>query len=178
MKKFIILFSIGFLLGPLCDLFHVLSHTSGYPYPKILGLAWWVPFLFGSAGCVVGYSHVQFDRIFHRPKREFSNQKIIFGLLSFMMIYAVSGFYTDEGMLKFLILALMALVSWIIFDKTFLGLVLAVATAFLGCLVEIFLISIGHFYYVHPDIWGIPYWLPFLYIVASVSVGNLGRKLL
>lgn len=168
---------IGFFLGPASDLFHNVTNTSGYPYPAFLGLAWWVPLLFSGATVLVALSHVYSDKLFRQPKRELSWKKVIFGLLSFFLIYAISGFLKINLLPKFLILAVIALDVWFFFDKTLYGFILSILTAICGCLVESSLVQIGHFYYVEPDFLGVPYWLPFLYITASVSVGNLGRKL-
>lgn len=175
--KLILLFLIGATLGPLCDLFHVLSKTSGYPFPRFYGLAFWVPILFGSATVVLALSHVLSDKIFKRPKRELSKRQIVMGLLTFMFIYYASGFLMVSEVLKLIILGFIAFTTWCLFDRTLYGLILAIITAFFGCLVEILIIRTGHFYYNIHDVFRIPYWLPFLYMTASVAVGNLGRKL-
>lgn len=53
---------------------------------------------------------------------------------------------------------------------------MALMTALCGPLVKIMLINVFHLdQYMHPQFYGIPYWIPLVYFVA---VGNLGRKYL
>lgn len=78
---------------------------------------------------------------------------------------------------KFIILGMIAIATWYVFDKTIIGIILAVGTALFGCLVEISLIKSHLFYYYLPERWGIPLWLPFIYMTASVAIGNFGKKL-
>ena len=110
-----ILFILGAFLGPLCDLFHNLSQTSGYPYPFFLGLAWWVPLLMGSATAFIGQSTLMIDDFFKQPKRHLSWMKVFLGLFQFAFIYFVSGFLKVETSILFLTLALIASISWYIF---------------------------------------------------------------
>jgi len=175
--KILFIFVIGAVLGPISDLFHVKSLTSGYPFHKYFGLAWWVPLLFGSATVVVAISHVLADKLFKRQPRELSMRQVVMGLWSFMFIYYASGYLMLSQYYKIAALGFIAFSIWYIFDKTLLGLILAFLTAIFGCLIEIMIIQTGHFYYNIKDFFGIPYWLPFLYMTASVVVGNLGRKL-
>jgi hypothetical protein len=43
--------------------------------------------------------------------------------------------------------------------------------------VEVVLSSAGLFSHTHPDVLGVALWLPWIYVAASVGVGNLGRWL-
>jgi hypothetical protein len=40
------------------------------------------------------------------------------------------------------------------------------------------LVAAGAFTYLHPDVFGVPYWLPCIYAIASLAVGDLGRSLI
>jgi hypothetical protein len=66
---------------------------------------------------------------------------------------------------------------WIVLDGTVVGLGLAIATAASGVLVEATLVSLGVFTYVAPDAGRVASWLPWLYVAASVAVGNFARWL-
>lgn len=168
---------LGFFLGPLADLFHNLSETSYYPHPFFLGLAFFVPFLFGSATVLVGLSHVFIDQILSRHI-SLTWTQVVLGLVGFLGIYAVSGYFRlGPSFLLYLLLGSIAIVIWYFLDQTAVGLFLALLTAIGGCAVEITLGLVGQFHYNAPDLWGIPLWLPFLYMVASVAVGNLARKM-
>lgn len=66
---------------------------------------------------------------------------------------------------------------WVACDRSRAGLLLAIGTAIVGCFVEVALTSLDAFHYVHPDAGPIASWLPWIYVTASVAVGNLGRFL-
>ena len=61
----------------------------------------------------------------------------------------------------------------------YLDLILMIATAVVATFVEIVLVAYDVFSY-HPDfqhLLGVPIWIPLLYALASIFVGNLARKL-
>src|SRR2546427_3107327 len=68
------LFLLGATLGTALDAFHVYSHVEQYTKPAFFWVAWWVPFLFGSAAVAIGYSHPLVDPLIHniRPPRRIS----------------------------------------------------------------------------------------------------------
>ena len=169
-----ILFITGALLGSFFDGFHTHSGTTFYSHPWILKMAWWVPLLFGSATLAIGDSHARFDSLLGRNKEIPSWTAVFVGLIIFGMIYCASGFLPQS--LKFFFTLGGALFLWLLFDRTWQGIMLGVGTGLAGSLVEITLIHFDYFHYTNPDHWGIPDWLPLLYFGASVSVGNLGRK--
>lgn len=76
-----------------------------------------------------------------------------------------------------LILAVWACLTWYVFDNTRQGLFMAGLTAFAGPCAEIVLINYGHLYeYSHPDLAGIPSWIPYVYACGAPAVGNLSRQ--
>ena len=68
-------------------------------------------------------------------------------------------------------------VAWAVCDRTGAGLLLAGATAVGGPLVEILLIRAGAFVHHEVLVFGIPGWLPLLYLTAAVGLGGLARWL-
>ncbi len=50
-------------------------------------------------------------------------------------------------------------------------------TAITGTLIEMILVAAGAFTYLHPDVFGVPYWLPYIYAIASLAVGDLEGRL-
>jgi hypothetical protein len=100
---------------------------------------------------------------------------VMAGLLIFGILYFASGFLPVS--LKFYFILGGALLIWLLFDRSWQGALLGLGTGLAGSCVEITLTHFDYFHYTSPDRWGIPYWLPFLYVGASVAVGNLGRKL-
>jgi insulin-induced protein len=178
MKKQLLLFLIGAVLGSFYDGFHTYSNTTYYPNPWILKMAWWVPLNFGLAILAVADSHVSLDRTLKRKGRGLSWAAVLSGLALFGVLYFTSGFLPRPSAEKAVILWLGAVFLWILFDRTWQGVLLGILTGVVGSLVEITMTSLGLFFYVRPDFHGIPCWLPALYFGASVTVGNLGRKLL
>ncbi len=187
-KRLGVLFGVGFLLGPVGDYCHLISHTTAYPLPagvfSIGGIPLWVPFLFGAAAVAVGWSHPVFDRWFHRvPSGKTVNSPFYAwgGVLLFLALYCVSGFlpWTTPGG-DDIFLACCALGIWKFLDGRLLGFFLALLTAFTGSFVEISLVHFGIFSYLPPkdQLWGVATWLPSLYFAASVTLGNFGRHLL
>jgi len=187
-KRVLLLFVLGAILGPVGDSFHVVSGTTDYP-PNLFHLyfwrlPFWVPLIFGVAGVAIGTSHPQMDRWLGAPpdrpgSRSFA--AVVFGIASFLGIYAMTAFVPlrSGGSLDVLI-ALSAISVWLLLDRTWQGLVLAAMTALVGTFTEISLVHVGAFWYLPPKnlLFGVGSWLPWLYVSASVAVGNLGRYLL
>ena len=55
---------------------------------------------------------------------------------------------------------------------------MALLTAFVGPVVEIGLIKAHLYAYTHPDVAGIPLWIPQVYFAGAPAVGALGRQVL
>jgi len=182
--RMLLLFLLGFLLAPLGDVCHILSDTIIYP-PGVYNyyifgiLPYWVPFLFGTATVLIGASHLFSDKLFDFKlflKYGSTNPPwwhIGLGMFAFLFLYCISGIAPYWVMMLVLVYLLATLA------RGPYDLVLMSATALVGASAEIHLISQNLFSY-HPDhrhIFGIPMWLPLLYALASLVVGNLARKL-
>jgi hypothetical protein len=187
-KRFLILFFTGFILGPIGDYSHVVTGTTAYPQGKfayyILSLPFWVPFLFGGATAAIGLALPFWDKVLgpSQERRGARNYFLaILGLILFLGFYILSGalpFRTGGG--TDLVLAALAILLWLVFDGTWQGVLLGLATACFGVLTEIYLVRIGAFSYLPraANFFGVPTWRPWLYFAASVTVGNWGRVLL
>ncbi len=186
-KNVLILFSLGFFLGPIGDFCHVVAKTTGYPQ-GIFGIyffriPFWVPFLFGLATLAIGLSHPRLDRLLGKPpvRPGMKNwTKVGTGILLFLSLYGISGFMPwKTGGINDLVLAGLGLFLWWEYDRSWQGIVLGILTAIAGTCVEIALVHLGAFFYLPPknNLFGVASWLPWLYFAASVTVGNLGRRL-
>ncbi|GAQ78429.1 hypothetical protein KFL_000130110 [Klebsormidium nitens] len=108
---------------------------------------------------------------------------VLISIALFAMQYDLSGVLAEKassGELSWtavnLALAGTAIAHWATFDRTRSGLFWAALTATVGPLVEIGLIEGLHLYhYTHPDVFGIPLWIPWVYWCGAPAVGNLGR---
>lgn len=185
--RILILFILGFFLGPVGDYAHVISGTTGYPQSVfgfyVMGIPFWVPLLFASASLAVGLSHPWMDRWLGKAVDRPGTRGMgiaIFGLLVFMAVYGLSGFLPwPTGGLSDLVLMFLATLVWIFLDRSWQGLILGAFTAIIGTAVEITLVHYHAFYYVFPkdNLYGVASWLPWIYFTASVTLGNFGRVL-
>ena len=185
MKAIVVLFITGAVLGTLGDWTHVISNVVGYPNSFMLipvtQQAFWVPLLFGSAGVAIALSHAKVDQWLkvQRPKKTWL--EIALGIIALLLLYGISGFLNfEQAQLRNLLLMTAAVSIWFAFDRSKSGLLFALLTAAVGVTVEATLVHLGAFYYGSHviDFLGFPFWIVWLYVAASVAVGNLGRKLL
>lgn len=170
------LFLLGATLGTALDAFHVYSGVERYPVPTFLGVAWWVPLLFGAAAVAIGCSHVGADMLLRQRRRPV---RLVWSLGEGMWVvlaYVVSASELDSWA-KMGLLGVIYINFWVIAGRSWQNLVLSVVTAITGMLVEMVLVATGAFSYVHPDMLEVPYWLPCIYLCASLAVGDVGRAL-
>lgn len=173
-----LLFALGFFLGPFCDLFHNVTGTSAYKSPQILGLARWVPFLFGSAVFVIGFSQT-LVRVFMSDQNRTKACSPIIPLMLFVFQYALSGYLVAPLVVKTMLLVFVSVLCVWMLKSSALSLVLALVTAFGGTGFEILLGQWGEFFYFqkHQNFWGVPLWLPAIYFTASLAVSHLAWSL-
>ncbi len=170
------LFLLGATLGTALDAFHVFSHVERYPAPTLLGVAWWAPLLFGGAAVAIGYSHPLVDPLLHH-RRFRSLVSSLLGLAWLPLAYVIGASFFDT-LTKTMLLLLVYCNFWILSGSDWQNLVFSFVTAITGTLIEMILVAAGAFSYTHPDMLGVPFWLPCLYACASLAVGDLGRTLL
>ena len=167
------LFLLGATLGTALDALEVYSGVERYPRPMLFGVAWWVPLLFGAAAVAIGYSHPLISRT--RPYRRLSSS---IGELTWLVLaYLISASPLDS-LARVGLIAIIYLNFWLLAGRSWQDLLLAFVTVVTGTLTEMILVNAGAFSYTHPDILGVPYWLPGLYACASLAVGDLGRSLM
>lgn len=167
----LLLLALGATLGSALDAIHTHTGTTEYPAPVWLKMAWWTPLLFGAAGVAVGLPRAAL------AKEPAPTTGAVAGSMAlFVLCYALSG-TLPGNVARAAVLFIIFAASWWAFDRTRLGLALALLTGLGGCVVEIILIRQGAFRHLQPTWLGIPLWLPWLYAAAQVGVGNLGRRL-
>jgi hypothetical protein len=169
------LFVLGAVAGSALDAFHTSAHVERYPSPAFLGVAWWVPLLFGSAAVLIGCSHAFVDPLLrqHRsPPLINSMAELAWLLLAYLMSAGALDTFTKTGLLL-----LIYLNFWLLAGHAWQNLVFSLVTGVTGTLIETILVSAGAFAYLHPDVLGVPYWLPCMYACASLAVGDVGRSL-
>ncbi|MCC6811141.1 MAG: hypothetical protein IT381_27170 [Deltaproteobacteria bacterium] len=170
------LFAFGALAGSLLDGIHTHSGMTVYATPWWWMMAVWTPPLFGFAAVAIAFAHWLSDRKWPRPAPVPSWTAVGVGGAIFAITYYLSGYLPAGNVVKALVLIAIFVGCWLAYDRTRHGLVLATITAAGGASAEITLTTIGAFRHLHPDVAYLPYWLPCLYLVASVTVGNVGRR--
>jgi hypothetical protein len=174
----VVLAALGATVGTLLDWAHVENGAVAYTRPVPLGIAWWTPVLYAGAALAIGISHSSVDRWIGRAgARRLSPLRLGSGMLCFLAIWYATGALRLTSALVAALLAPACLAVWWLFDATRGGLALALATALAGVGVEATLVRFGLFRHTHPDVLGVAWWLPTIYVAASVAVGNVGRAL-
>ena len=171
------LFLLGASVGTSLDAFHVYSNVERYSVPLLFGVAWWVPLLLGTAAVAIGYSHPLVDPLLHHRRRP-RHLLLSTGELTWLVLaYLVAGSVLDS-IAKVGLLVIIYLNFWLLAGRGWQNLLLALVTAITGTLIEMVLVAAGAFSYLHPDMLGVPYWLPCIYACASLAVGDFGRTLI
>jgi hypothetical protein len=177
LRNAVILALLGASLGPALDYAHVVTGAIRYP-PPVRWLPWWVPLLYTGAALVIGLSHPAMDPLLRRgPPPPLSRRRVALGFAGFCAVWLASGALPLPSPAVAAILAPASLALWWWLDRSGPGLLQAAATAAGGCAVEIVLSRAGLFSHTHPDVLGVALWLPWIYVAASVGVGNVGRWL-
>ena len=143
----------------------------------------WVPILFGVAGFLMSSIILTLDNWVGRTDsdRNLSWPKVLYGILLFSFQYWFSGFL-DNALVPSptinILLLIIALSGTAAFGLSRSTLILSASTFAAGPLTEIFLINeLGLYQYTHPVFLGICNWIPWVYWLGAVAVGNLARKL-
>jgi hypothetical protein len=168
---------LGTTFGTALDAFHVYSSIEQYTRPAFLGVAWWVPLLFGFAAVAIGYSHPLIDPLIHNLRRPHRLSSSIAELAWLLLAYVIAA-SPISSLAKAILLSIIYFNFWLLTGRGWQNLLLSLVTAITGTLVEMTLVAAGAFTYLQADILGVPYWLPFMYACASLAVGDLGRSLM
>jgi len=177
-KRALILALLGASFGTLFDYAHARTGAIAYARPSSILVPWWVPFLYAGASLAIGLSHPLADELLRRRALVPLTPKLLLGgFAGLCAIWFASGALPFASWVVALILAPVSLLLWRWLDRTWQGLVMAFATALGGCAVEVLLSRAGLFSHTHPDVLGFAVWLPWIYVAASVGLGNVGRAL-
>jgi hypothetical protein len=178
LKRALVLAALGATFGTLFDYAHVRTGAIVYPGDPPLGVPAWVPFLYMGAALSIGLLHPVGDRLLHRrPRFPHTPARLAIGFLGLCAIWFLSGALPFDTLTVSALLATAGVAMWWWLDRTWQGLLAAAATALGGCLTEVVLSRSGAFRHTHPDVLGVALWLPWIYVAASVGLGNVGRFL-
>eukprot|EP00903_Cladosiphon_okamuranus_P013546 g12618.t1 len=179
----------GAILGPNLDNYHSAFGVLTYKDPIELSVAghllvttdWWVPPLFAVAGAGIGGLYILLDAALEtpQPQRQPVLRDIFICISLFSFQYYLSGLLVAAGCPYWVLVASLALIAervFNVFDATRAGLVVSLATATLGPLIEVFLVNATDLYvYNGADLFGVDSWIPVVYFCGGPAVGNLAR---
>lgn len=168
---------LGATLGVALDWLHVVSGTTAYAEPVMLGLAWWVPLLFGAAAVAMGLARPLAERVTDRMSTALTAAGAARGIGLFVLAYLASAFLPFPTLGLAVIISVIFLCAWGVSDGTALGFFLALATAVIGTSVEVALTAAGAFAHAHQELLGVAVWLPALYATGQMGVGAVGKRL-
>jgi hypothetical protein len=164
----------GAVVCTVCDHLHVMTGVLSYPRPAFFGEAWWVPLLFAAASVVI----VDGARVVRKALRGPllpvpSGLRIAAGGVGFVTAYAFTAYGHDRpGLVLWVLIGF-----WLARAPTVPRWVLAysIVVAIGGSSFEGFWSRLGFFRYHAPDLWGVPRWLPGIYLHVAFLTADLGR---
>lgn len=171
----VVLALLGATLGAALDGLHTHFGKTAYTHPVVWLMAWWVPLLFAAA-FALGLARPLLERILgaEGPMPTRAGVAAAFG--AFVAAYVVSVLPLPWPAIAGMILVLFA-VSWWLCDRSPAGLAVALAASLGGPAVESFLVGRGLFVHHQVLAFGVPGWLPCLYLVAAVALTTLAKRL-
>jgi hypothetical protein len=177
MRTIVILFLFGALIGNAYNAFHAYSGTLPITPIHISPLLDWSSYLlFGLASVLIGMLTILFDRQ-SQETPQVSWQRAIgaIGLLGIFYFLSACIFLGNNTILLILIAGFVLFAT--LYDRSASAILAAVIVAVIGSSLEIFFVHSGMYYYARPQLFGVTYWLPLLYGIASIATGQLARAL-
>lgn len=174
----LLLLFLGATLGSALDGIHTHFGATQYARPGLFLMAWWTPILFAAA-FAVGVLRPLLDRWALRsgsPAPLPRWMHVIVTLSLFVAAYWNSVMPLPWPYVSGMMLATFGL-GWLVSDRTPLTLGIAVVAAIGGPAVEALLVSQGAFQHLQDTAFGLPGWLPFLYLNAAIALTTLARFL-
>lgn len=147
---------VGAVAGVLGDQIHVIGGVIVYRDPLLFGQPWWVPVQYGLAA-VVGYAGASRLRASH--------ERISVASGWFLGAYLATAVFQRWALPLALVLGVVGLARAVRLGVVCLAFGLAVAL--FGVLWEAGLTFTGAFSYRHPNVLGVAFWLPALYLNAA-----------
>lgn len=163
---------IGTALCVALDLRHVQSGTTFYASPFALGVAGWTPVLFAAASAAALGGTRGLRAALGVPPVPWDARRVLADGVTFVAVYGCTSFLGAAP----IALAATLSVWWLVrvaVDTPRWVILSCLLTAAAGSATEIGLSSAGLFGYHHPDVLGIPWWLPAIYLHAAVFGAGL-----
>lgn len=173
----------GSLMCTLCDQVHVRTGVLAYRAPAVAGQAAWVPLVFilaAVAGLAQWSVLARFDPAVRRdlaagPKDRWGTREALYAVVWMVLVYGSSGFVQGTPRAAFAVyVALFMLRAWSLRAPGVVTHALAFAVG--GTAFEAALSSTGAFWYTRPEMFGVPVWLPGLYLHGAFVARAVMRR--
>lgn len=173
----------GSALCTLCDQVHVRTGVLAYRVPALAGQAWWVPLVFvlaAGAGLALWAVLGRFDASVRRdlqsgPRDVWGTREALFAAAWLVVIYGSSGFVQSRPHAAFAVyVALFMLRAWSLRAPGVVTHALLFAAG--GTAFEAALSATGAFWYTRPELFGVPVWLPGLYLHGTFVARAVMRR--
>lgn len=175
LRALVVLAALGATLGVALDGIHTHLGATSYTRPVLWRAAWWTPLIFAGAFSV-GLARPLLERLLRRPSPAPPPRVVLAAMACFVGAYFVTVRPLPWPVTSALLLAVFA-AAWWTFDRTAITLGICCAAAVGGPAVEALLVARGLFVHHQVLAFGVPGWLPFLYMVAGVALTTLARRL-
>lgn len=176
-RRRLALFTLGAVISPIGDSFHIHSGATAYDCCMTLLIGespWWfyLPVALGVA--VAGDAAAWLQS--HLGPGRVTVARAVCAVAAVLAVWWGSAWLPDrEGAAVTVTLYAMAALSWALFDRSRAALVLAAVAAVVGTSVEMIQSALGRFHYDPPlqQVAGVPFWLPAIYLAAGVAIARL-----
>ncbi len=169
-----LMFAFGAVTLSFFDGFHTHSGATAYPHPWLWQMAWWVPLEFGFVTAAGGLFYARAYQALGGARRV-TAPAVAAAFVLFAAAYWASGFLPAANGVKSAAVGALFAAAWLVSDRTWQGVALSLVAAVGGSVTEITLTHFGCFAHLRADRWGIPMWLPFLYLASGPAIGQLAR---
>ena len=176
--KFVILFFVGAILGPIGDYAHVSTSTTSYGWQNEIVIARspiWFVLLVGSFIAGLGFL-VQSLRHYLSLTVSSSKAKCLQAISAALALYCMTGLLPSRfPIVEVLVLSFATLYLWVGIDFTALGFICGAVAAFIGTVAEMGLVAIGAHEFLRDELLlvNVPVWLSLIYFMVGVAVTYL-----
>src|SRR5262249_47215271 len=171
----VVLALLGATLGVALDGIHTHFGATTYTHPVLWRMAWWVPLLFAGA-FGAGILRPLLERALGRVAPAPPAPQVAWSLAGFVGAYWLTVAPLPWTVVAGVLAVLFAF-SFALSDRSPVTFGIAVAAAFVGPAIESLLVSRGLFVHHQVLAFGVPGWLPFLYLNAAIPLCGMAKRL-